>query len=84
MLETSADRSVISSRRRKRVRQVLIRQGGRQVIAGHWAGVVPQKAIKAAQGESVDMAEVVVRDSARRSSLAQPLSDDAAVVAEVG
>lgn len=82
-----------------RDQQVLIRQGGRivarhsrqvanqrsrQVISGHWAGLVPQRAIEAAQGESVDMAEVVALDSVRRSSLARPLSDYAAVVAEVG
>jgi hypothetical protein len=55
------------------------------VISGHWAGLVPQRAIEAAaQGESVDMAEVVALDSVRRSSLARPLSDYAAAAAEVG
>jgi len=82
-----------------RDQQVLIRQGGRivarhsrqeanqrsrQVIAGHWAGLVPQRAIEAAQGDSDSLAEVVALDSVRRSSLARPLSDYAAVVAEVG
>jgi hypothetical protein len=52
------------------------------VIAGHWAGLVPQRAIEAAQ--SSGMAEVVALDAVRRSSLARPLSDYAAVVAEVG
>ena len=80
-----------------RHQQVVIRQGGRivarhtrqpanqrsrQVIAGHWAGLVPQRAIEAAQ--SSGMAEVVALDAVRRSSLARPLSDYAAVVAEVG
>ncbi|MCS5692624.1 hypothetical protein NZK33_11595 [Cyanobium sp. FGCU-6] len=82
-----------------RDQQVLIRQGGRivarhrrqaanqrsrQVIAGHWAGLVPQRAIEAAQSENAGIAEVVALDSVRRSSLARPLSDYAAVVAEVG
>ena len=80
-----------------RDQQVLIRQGGRivarhsrqaanhrirQVIAGHWAGLVPQRAIEAAQENSA--AAVVELDAVRRSSLARPLSDYAAVVAEVG
>jgi transposase len=80
-----------------RDQQVLIRQGGRivarhtrqavnqrsrQVIAGHWAGLVPQRAIEAAQVTSA--AAVVELDAVRRSSLARPLSDYAAVVAEVG
>lgn len=80
-----------------RNQQVVIRQGGRivahhtrqaanqrsrQVIAGHWAGLVPQRAIEAAQAGG--MAEVVALDVVRRSTLARPLSDYAAVVAEVG
>jgi transposase len=80
-----------------RNQQVVIRQGGRivarhtrvpanqrtrQVIAGHWAGLVPQRAIEAAQSSA--MAEVVALDAVRRSALARPLSDYAAVVAEVG
>ncbi len=57
----------------------------RQVIAGHWDGLVPQRAIEAAaQGETTGMAEVVALESVRRSSLARPLIDYAAVVAEVG
>jgi hypothetical protein len=82
-----------------RDQQVLIRQGGRivarhsrqaanqrsrQVIAGHWAGLVPQRAIEAAQAGSGPGAAVVELESVRRSSLARPLSDYAAVVAEVG
>lgn len=82
-----------------RDQQVLIRQGGRivarhsrqaanqrsrQVIAGHWAGLVPQRAIEAAQAGSSTHAGVVELDAVRRSSLARPLSDYAAVVAEVG
>jgi hypothetical protein len=81
-----------------RDQQVLIRQGGRivarhtrqaanqrcrQVIAGHWAGLVPQRAIDAVQTGNGTVAEVVVLDSVRRSALARPLSDYAAVVAEV-
>ena len=54
----------------------------RQVIAGHWAGLVPQRAIEAAQENCA--AAVVELDAVRRSSLARPLSDYAAVVAEVG
>jgi len=80
-----------------RHQQVVIRQSGRivarhsrqpanqrsrQVIAGHWAGLVPQRSIEAAQTDG--MAEVVALDAVRRSSLARPLSDYAAVVAEVG
>jgi transposase len=84
-----------------RDQQVLIRQGGRivarharqvanqrsrQVMAGHWAGLVPQRAIEAAQTEAGHgaTAEVVLLDAVRRSVLARPLSDYAAVVAEVG
>ena len=82
-----------------RHQQVLIRQGGRivarhsrqaanqrsrQVIAGHWAGLVPQRAIDANQSGNGAVAEVVVLDAVRRSALARPLSDYAAVVAEVG
>ena len=82
-----------------RDQQVLIRQGGRivarhtrqaanqrsrQVIAGHWAGLVPQRAIEAAQAGNGPGAAVVALESVRRSSLARPLSDYAAVVAEVG
>ncbi|QPN70108.1 IS21 family transposase [Synechococcus sp. CBW1108] len=82
-----------------RDQQVLIRQGGRivarhtrqaanqrsrQVIAGHWAGLVPQRAIEAAQAGNGPGAAVVELESVRRSSLARPLSDYAAVVAEVG
>jgi hypothetical protein len=80
-----------------RDQQVVIRQGGRivarhtrqeanqrcrQVIPGHWAGLVPQRSIEAAQADG--LAEVVTLDAVRRSSLARPLSDYAAVVAEVG
>ncbi|MCX5930577.1 MAG: IS21 family transposase [Cyanobacteria bacterium] len=80
-----------------RDQQVVIRQSGRivarhsrqqanhrvrQVIAGHWAGLVPQRAIE--QASQGDLAEVVPMDLVRRSSLARPLSDYAAVVAEVG
>ena len=54
----------------------------RQVIAGHWAGLVPQRAIEAAHENSA--AAVVELDAVRRSSPARPLSDYAAVVAEVG
>jgi hypothetical protein len=54
----------------------------RQVIAGHWVGLVPQRAIEAAQENSA--AAVVELDAVRRSSLARPLSDYAAVLAEVG
>jgi hypothetical protein len=79
--------------------QVLIRQGGRivarhirqaanqrcrQVIAGHWAGLVPQRAIEAAQSDIDTHAGVVEPGAVRRSSLGRPLSDYAAVVAEVG
>jgi transposase len=82
-----------------RDQQVLIRQGGRiaarhtrqaanqrcrQVIAGHWAGLVPQRSIEAAQAGNGAGAGVVELESVRRSSLARPLSDYAAVVAEVG
>ena len=82
-----------------RHQQVMIRQGGRivarhsrqaanqrsrQVIAGHWAGLVPQRAIDANQSGNGAVAEVVVLDAVRRSALARPLSDYAAVVAEVG
>ncbi len=80
-----------------RDQEVLIRQGGRivarhsrqeanhrirQVIAGHWAGLVPQRAIENTHQTSA--APVVELDAVRRSSLARPLSDYAAVVAEVG
>jgi transposase len=80
-----------------RDQQVLIRQAGRivarhtrqeanqrsrQVIAGHWAGLVPQRVIEAAQADG--LAEVVTLDAVRRSSLARPLSDYAAAAAEVG
>ena len=80
-----------------RDQQVVIRQAGRivarhtrqeanqrsrQVIAGHWAGLVPQRAIEAAQADG--LAEVVSLNAVRRSSLARPLSDYAAVAAEVG
>jgi len=81
-----------------RDQEVLIRQGGRilarhtrqeanhrirQVIAGHWAGLVPQRVIEAAQADG--LAEVVTLDAVRRSSLARPLSDyAAAAAAEVG
>ena len=82
-----------------RDQQVLIRQGGRivarhsrqaanqrsrQVIAGHWAGLVPQRAIDAAQIGNGGADAVVELNAIRRSSLARPLSDYAAVVAEVG
>jgi hypothetical protein len=56
----------------------------RQVIAGHWAGLVPQRSIEAAQAGNGAGAGVVELESVRRSSLARPLSDYAAVVAEVG
>jgi hypothetical protein len=80
-----------------RDQEVLIRQGGRivarhtrqsanqrsrQVIAGHWAGLVPQRAIETAH--QINATAVVELDAVRRSSLARPLSDYAAVVAEVG
>jgi transposase len=80
-----------------RDQEVLIRQGGRivarhtrqeanhrirQVIAGHWAGLVPQRAIET--GHQINTTAVVELDAVRRSSLARPLSDYAAVVAEVG
>jgi hypothetical protein len=82
-----------------RNQQVLIRQGGRivarhsrqaanqrsrQVIAGHWEGLIPQRAIEAAPTGNGALAAVVELDTVRRSSLARPLSDYAAVVAEVG
>jgi transposase len=82
-----------------RDQHVLIRQGGRivarhsrqaanqrsrQVIAGHWAGLVPQRAIDAAQIGNGGADAVVELNAIRRSSLARPLSDYAAVVAEVG
>ena len=82
-----------------RDQQVLIRQGGRivarhcrqhanqrsrQVIASHWEGLIPQRAIEAAQAANGAIADVVELDAVRRSSLARPLSDYAAVVAEVG
>ncbi len=82
-----------------RDQQVLIRQGGRivarhgrqaanqrsrQVIAGHWEGLIPQRAIDAAQANNGAGSAVVELDAVRRSSLARPLSDYAAVVAEVG
>jgi hypothetical protein len=54
------------------------------VIAGHWAGLVPQRAIDAAQSGSGAVAEVVLLDAVRRSALARPLSDYAAAIAEVG
>jgi len=54
----------------------------RQVITGHWAGLVPQRVIEAAQADG--LAEVVTLDAVRRSSLARPLSDYAAAAAEVG
>ena len=57
-------------------------QRSRQVIAGHWAGLVPQRAIEAAStlapGDVMPMAEV------RSSALARPLSDYAAVIEEAG
>jgi len=80
-----------------RDQQVVIRQGGRivarysrhpanqrsrQVIAGHWAGLVPQRAIEQAQTDVP--ATVVLLDEVRRSALARPLSDYAAVIEEVG
>jgi transposase len=80
-----------------RDQQVVIRQAGRivarhtrqeanqrsrQVIAGHWAGLVPQRVIEAAHADG--LAEVVTLDAVRRSSLARPLSDYAAAAAEVG
>lgn len=82
-----------------RHQQVVIRQSGRivarhtrqtanqrsrQVIAGHWAGLVPQRAIDAAQNDNGAVAAVVALSAVRRSALARPLSDYAAVVAEVG
>ena len=82
-----------------RNQQVVIRQAGcivarhsrqianqrsRQVIAGHWAGLVPQRAIDAAQSGNGAVAEVVLLDAVRRSALARPLSDYAAAIAEVG
>lgn len=82
-----------------RNQQVVIRQGGRivarhtrqaanqrsrQVIAGHWAGLVPQRVIEATQAQRAGGAAVIPLDAIRRSALARPLSDYAAVVAEVG
>ncbi len=67
-----------------RHRRQAANQRSRQVIAGHWAGLVPQRAIEAAQSDSDGLAEVVTLKSVRSSSLARPLSDYAAVVAEVG
>ena len=79
-----------------RGQQVVIRQGGRivarhshqpanqrsrQVIAGHWAGLVPQRAIEAAS--SPEPADVVPMAEVRSSALARPLSDYAAAIAEV-
>jgi hypothetical protein len=81
---------------RIRDQQVVIRQAGRivarhtrqeanqrsrQVIAGHWAGLVPRRAMEAAPDNGA--AEVVRLETVRSSSLARPLSDYAAVVAEV-
>ncbi len=54
------------------------------MIAGHWAGLVPQRAIDANPSGNGAVAEVVVLDAVRRSALARPLSDYSAVVAEVG
>ena len=59
-------------------------QRSRQVIAGHWEGLIPQRAIEAAQADHGTTCEVVELDVVRRSALARPLSDYAAVVAEVG
>jgi hypothetical protein len=59
-------------------------QRSRQVIAGHGEGLIPQRAIEAAQADNGAIAEVVLLDAVRRSALARPLSDYAAVVAEVG
>ncbi len=82
-----------------RNQQVVIRQGGRivarhtrqvanqrsrQVIAGQWAGLVPQRVIEATQARHSGGAAVIPLDAIRRSALARPLSDYAAVVAEVG
>jgi transposase len=80
-----------------RDQQVVIRQGGRivarhsrhpanqrsrQVIAGHWAGLVPQRVIEQASGAGP--AEVVPMAEVRSSTLARSLSDYAAVIAEAG
>jgi hypothetical protein len=46
--------------------------------------LVPQRAIEAAQAGTNTNSGVVELDAVRRSSLARPLSDYAAVVAEVG
>ncbi|MFM7547482.1 MAG: hypothetical protein ACKO8I_01140 [Cyanobacteriota bacterium] len=54
------------------------------MIAGHWAGLVPQRVIEATQAQRAGGAAVIPLDAIRRSALARPLSDYAAVVAEVG
>ena len=62
----------------------IANQRARQVMAGHWEGLIPQRAINAAQADQGTTCEVVELDAVRRSALARPLSDYAAVVAEVG
>jgi hypothetical protein len=75
---------LIHFRRDAGVFQQTPNQRSRQVIAGHWAGLVPQRAIDAAQIGNGGADVVVELNAIRRSSLARPLSDYAAVVAEVG
>jgi hypothetical protein len=60
-----------------------VNQSLRQVIAGHREGLIPQRAIDAAQTDNCTIAEVVPLDAVRRSALARPYSDYASVVAEV-
>jgi transposase len=54
----------------------------RSGVAGHWAGLVPQRAIETAH--QFKSTAVVELDAVLRSSLTRALSDYAAVLAEVG
>ena len=67
----------------RHTRQVA-NQRSRQVMAGHWEGLVPKRVMETAQTGNGTATEVVALDAVRRSSLARPLSDYAAVVAEAG
>ena len=67
----------------RHTRQVANRRS-RQVMAGHWEGLVPKRVMETAQTGNGTATEVVALDAVRRSSLARPLSDYAAVVAEAG
>ena len=49
-----------------------------QGVVGHWAGLVPQRGMDAARGESAGVAKVVALELVRRLSLARPLSEDRA------